>query len=150
VVDESFIWFGTKERGLRRYDKSNDKWQLFYSDYMASYWRPSYRIENIPANCALPDNRISDLAIDNGWLWIASGGGLCGFHEKEGKWIVIKEPYVDRDLKYESGYENSLEEIIGIAVDKNSVWCGTSGAGVIRYIKPSRETQRDYINGSMK
>ena len=76
------------------------------------------------------------MAIDDNYVYVAAGGGLCAYSKKNANWIEIKPIVHDTELDSEQGYSTSGDEIRTLAVDEDSIWCGTESNGIIRYLKP--------------
>ena len=102
-----FVWFGSEEHGISRYDKASSSWTVFTEDD------------------GLLNNRINypTLKADRNFLWMGSRSGLSRYDMRKDSWTV-----------YTGRRALPAEVVHAVAVDSRYVYCGTE-RGARRYDK---------------
>jgi len=73
ACDSKFVWVGTAEEGLSRYNKATKKWDSF----------------NLEAGLA--DNNIRSITLDGKYVWIGTfSGGVCRFDLTTELWTTYR------------------------------------------------------------
>ena len=102
-----FVWFGSEEHGISRYDKASSSWTVFTEED------------------GLLNNRINypTLKADGNFLWMGSRSGLSRYDMRKDSWTV-----------YTGRRALPSEVVHTVAVDSRYVYCGTN-QGARRYDK---------------
>jgi len=143
AIEKNYVWFGTLSRGIRRYNKSKDKWDSFshkpknilkikkdpYSNLLVfGSLRKGFLIYDkkkwqqfTPKNSILGSKAVKDMAFDKNYVYVAAyKAGVYAYNKKTKKLKKL-------NLHKKSVYINSLK------VWKNKLLVGTLGDGVIVY-----------------
>lgn len=123
--DSSFVWSGTYEGGLYRYNlKTNEL--------------DNFRVED---GRGISSNVIRNLLFDHkGRLWIATDNGLNRLEKDQ---LYLKNPYFHNYKRLDSD-PNSLchnYTIPMLMTSKNELWVGTLGGGLSRYDEETESFQ---------
>lgn len=102
-----FVWFGSEEHGISRYDKASSSWTVFTEED------------------GLLNNRINypTLRADSNFLWMGSRSGLSRYDMRKDSWTV-----------YTGRRALPAEVVHAVAIDSRYVYCGTE-RGARRYDK---------------
>ena len=102
-----FVWFGSEERGISRYDKASSSWTVFTEED------------------GLLDNYVNypTLKVDDNFLWTGSRSGISRYDMRKDSWTV-----------YTGRRALPAGVVHAIAVDSRYVYCGTD-RGARRYDK---------------
>ena len=102
-----FVWFGSREHGISRYDKAASSWTVFTEDD------------------GLLNNRVNypTLKADGNFLWLGCPDGISRYDMRKDSWTVY------------TGIRSVPADVIhAVAVDSRYVYCGTD-QGARRYDK---------------
>ena len=102
-----FVWFGSQEHGISRYDKASSSWTVFTEED------------------GLLNNRVNypTLKVDGNFLWLGSRSGISRYDMRKDSWTVY------------TGIRAVPADVVhAIAVDSRYVYCGTD-QGARRYDK---------------
>ena len=102
-----FVWFGSQEHGISRYDKAASSWTVFTEED------------------GLLNNRINypTLKADSNFIWLGSRSGLSHYDMRKDSWTV-----------YTGRRALPADVVRAVAVDSRYVYCGTE-RGARRYDK---------------
>ena len=102
-----FVWFGSREHGISRYDKAASSWTVFTEEE------------------GLLNNRVNypTLKADGNFLWLGGPDGISRYDMRKDTWTV-----------YTGKSALPADEVYAIAADARYVYCGTGG-GARRYDK---------------
>ena len=102
-----FVWFGSREHGISRYDKAASSWTVFTEED------------------GLLNNRINypTLKTDGNFLWLGCPDGISRYDMRKDSWTV-----------YTGTRSVPADVVHAIAVDSRYVYCGTD-QGARRYDK---------------
>ena len=102
-----FVWFGSQEHGISRYDKASSSWTVFTEED------------------GLLNNRINypTLKADGNFLWLGGSDGISRYDMRKDSWTVY------------TGMRSVPAYVVhAVAVDSRYVYCGTD-QGARRYDK---------------
>ena len=102
-----FVWFGSQEHGISRYDKAASSWTVFTEED------------------GLLNNRINypTLKADGNFLWLGGSDGISRYDMRKDSWTVY------------TGMRSVPADVVhAVAVDSRYVYCGTD-RGARRYDK---------------
>lgn len=102
-----FVWFGSEEHGISRYDKASSSWTVFTEED------------------GLLNNRVNypTLTADGNFLWLGGPNGISRYGMREDRWTVY------------TGMRSVPADVVhAVAVDSRYVYCGTD-QGARRYDK---------------
>lgn len=102
VVEATEVWIGTLNQGVIRYNPAAGSWV-------------TYNTLN-----GLPHNQISDIEFGPDNVWIATYSGVARYSRSNDEWITY-----DR-----TNDGLPADNIVALAVTPETVWAGTSGAGI--------------------
>ena len=102
-----FVWFGSQEHGISRYDKAASSWTVFTEED------------------GLLNNRVNypTLTADGNFLWLGGPDGISRYDMRKDSWTV-----------YTGRRAVPAQAVYAIAVDSRYVYCGTD-QGARRYDK---------------
>ena len=104
---DEFVWFGSREHGISRYDKASSSWTVFTEED------------------GLLNNRVNypTLKADGNFLWLGCPDGISRYDMRKDSWTVY------------TGMRSIPAEVVhAIAADSRYVYCGTD-QGARRYDK---------------
>ena len=107
VEDGDYLWLATEDEGIRRYHITSGTWTEFRS------------------SDGLASDRIFEhsLAVDDRYVWVATGGGLSIYDKRNERWI-----------SYTMRPRLPDKEVFAVTADDRFVWVGTK-SGMARYDK---------------
>ena len=111
--EQGFMWFGTQDRGLNRYD---------------GYTFKVYTHDPLNSN-SISGNNISKIIQDHlGFIWIGTwGGGLDKFDPRTGKFTHYMPNPIDSTSLSNSKAQSIFEDHNG------TIWVGTAGGGLNKF-----------------
>jgi ligand-binding sensor domain-containing protein len=79
-VDDGYVWVGSSDSGVSRYDKSKALWEKFTRDD------------------GLADDNIRTIAVDGKYVWFGTfSGGVCRYDKTSEIWTTYRaEKYTGR------------------------------------------------------
>jgi len=131
VHDSEFLWLGTYDQGLYRYDSENRELQVF----------------TVESGSGLASNIIRDLLVDDkGNVWIGTGGGLNMLNTHEKHKINPDFQVFKSDINDPSSISNNY--ILTLFESSSGViWAGTMGGGLNRYLQADEFERIDVRDG---
>ena len=102
-----FVWFGSREHGISRYDKASSSWTVFTEED------------------GLLNNRVNypTLTADDNFLWLGGPDGISRYDMRKDSWTV-----------YTGRRAVPAQVVHAVAVDSRYMYCGTD-QGARRYDK---------------
>lgn len=148
---KGFIWFGTIEKGVAKYDGSELKYYTtddglpsnrvvsIEEDNQGNMWfgtgmglskYDGETFHNYDMNDGLCDDRISKLLIDSqGVIWIGTWNGVCKFDGANFVTFPIPEPKVETQINKDT--KSWVTDIIEDS--KGNIWFGKDGFGACKF-----------------
>jgi diguanylate cyclase (GGDEF)-like protein/PAS domain S-box-containing protein len=122
------LWVGTDSNGLKRVDPVSGRFDNHVDALLAAMQRPA----------TARGIRIQGLAHGaDGRLWVGSDHGLFNYDPARRQAELVSEPAARAGLVPDSQFR-----FVRPSIDGQSLWLGTSSAGLMRYWPASREWRR--------
>ncbi|MFH1612802.1 MAG: hypothetical protein ABIB46_03610 [bacterium] len=151
--DDNYIWCGTYEKGIGRFDEKNGKWQLFYGGLVNNYIKTlvntgkdiwmgfDYQIfgankynfeEKTYKFYPIPNTKI--IIDDEAYVWFGTWKGLRKYDKNKDTW-----------QKFTTEQGLIANDIISLLSDENFLWIGTY-YGLSLLDKTTEKTQTFFKN----